>query len=225
VNSLAGKTILGFAQLIVALVLLLFGPARTFDFPQAWVYLSIFTASAAVVTAYLWKYDPKLLERRVRAGPGAEGEKTQKLIQLFASVAFIGTLVLPSLDRRFAWSHVPLPATVLSNALVVIGFAIVLAVFRENTFSAATIEVAADHRVISTGPYAIVRHPMYAGALLMLFATPLALGSWWGLLMFVPMTLTIAWRLLAEEKFLAKNLTGYAAYCQSVHYRLLPLIW
>lgn len=224
-NNLAGRTVLGFTQLLIALGILLFGPVRTFDFPQAWVYLCVFTVSAALVTAYLWKYDPKLLERRVRAGPRNEGEKTQKLIQLFASFAFIGTLVLPSFDHRFAWSNVPLSVIVAGDALLVLGFAIVFVVFRENTFSAATIEVAPDQRVVSTGPYAIVRHPMYAGALIMLFGTPLALGSWWGLLMFVPMTLTIAWRLIDEEKFLTKNLTGYTEYCRTVRYRLLPPIW
>lgn len=212
-------------QLVLVLGLLLFAPARTFAFPAAWIYLSVFTLSAAVVTTYLWAYDRELLERRVRAGPHAEEEKTQKRIQIVASFAFIGTLVLPSLDYRFGWSDVGVSVRIAGDVLVVLGFAVIFAVFRANTFSAATIEVASDQRVISTGPYATVRHPMYAGALMMLFATPLALGSWWGLLMFVPMTLTIAWRLLEEEKFLTAKLPGYAAYCHAVRYRLLPFIW
>ena len=111
------------------------------------------------------------------------------------------------------------------DPLVAIGFAIVFAVFRANTFTAATVELAADQVVISSGPYAVVRHPMYAGALLLLLGTPLALGSWWGLLTMVPMTLTIVWRLLDEERFLAQNLPGYPDYQRKVRYRLLPLVW
>lgn len=224
-NALARKTILGFVQLVVALGALLLVPAGTVDFWQAWVYLLVFSASAALITAYLWKYDPKLLERRVRAGPGAEKERSQKRIQVLASLAFIGILVLPSFDHRFSWSEVPVPAVILGIALVALGFLIIFIVFRENTFSAATIEVAEDQKVISTGPYAIVRHPMYSAALVMLLGTPLALGSWWGLLMLLPMTLVIAWRLLDEEEFLSKNLPGYSTYRKSVRYRLLPLVW
>ncbi len=224
-NALARKTILGFAQLIIMLGVLLFAPAWTFDFWQAWVYLFVFAALAALITAYLWRKDPRLLESRVNAGPGAEKETSQKLIQVLASLAFIGILVLPSLDHRFVWSHVPLSVVIAGDVLVALGFLFVFSVLRENPFSAATIEVAADQKVISTGPYAIVRHPMYSGALVMLLGTPLALGSWWGLLMLVPMTLVIVWRLLDEERFLSKNLQGYAQYRQRVRYRLLPPVW
>lgn len=224
-NSLAGRTILGFTQLIVFLGAALFVPAWTLDFWQAWVYLFIFAGASALITVYLWKYDRKLLESRVKAGPRAEKEKSQKLIQLVASLAFIGTLVLPSLDRHFLWSHVPLVVVILGDALVALGFLAVFIVYKENTFTSATIEVAPDQRVISTGPYAVVRHPMYAGALVMLLATPLALGSWWGLVMFIPMTLVIVLRLLDEERFLQKSLTGYTEYCRKVGFHLVPYIW
>jgi protein-S-isoprenylcysteine O-methyltransferase Ste14 len=211
--------------LIVGLGILLFAPAWTFDFWQAWVYLFIFGASSALITAYLWKNDPKLLERRVAAGPAAEKSLTQKLIQLFASLAFIGMMVLPSFDHRFSWSHVPLSLIIAGDILVALGFLIVFLVFRENTFAAATIEVVTDQKVISTGPYSLVRHPLYGGALLMLFGTPLALGSWWGFLIFILLVLVIIWRLLDEENFLSKNLQGYAEYSQRIHYRLVPLVW
>ena len=114
---------------------------------------------------------------------------------------------------------------IVGDVLVALGFFIVFLVFRENSYTAATIEVAADQQVISTGPYALVRHPMYAGALVMLFGTPLGLGSWWGLLMFVAMTAVIVMRLLAEERFLGQKLPGYTQYCQKVRYRLIPFIW
>lgn len=224
-KSLAGRTILGFTQLIVFLGVVLFMPAWTLDFWQAWVYLLIFAGASAVITAYLWKYDRKLLESRVKAGPRAEKEKSQKLIQLFASLAFVGTLVLPSLDRRFLWSHVPLMFVIVGDALVGLGFFAVFIVYKENTFTSATIEVAPDQRVISTGPYAVVRHPMYAGALVMLFATPTALGSWWGSVMFIPMTLVIVLRLQDEEKLLQKSLSGYTEYCRKVRFHLVPYIW
>ena len=224
-NDLASKTIIGFAKFVIGLGLFLFVPAGTLGFWQAWVYAFVFVASAALITAYLWKKDPKLLERRVRAGAAAEKEKSQQLIQLLAALAFVGVIALPSLDHRFSWSDVPLPVVIAGEVLVALGFLIVFMVFKENTFAAATIDVAPEQRVISTGPYAIVRHPMYSGALVMLFATALALGSWWGLLMFIPMTAIIAWRLLNEERFLADNLSGYQEYCRKVRYRLGPLIW
>ena len=224
-NNLTGKTVLGFTQLISVLGILLLAPAWTLDYWQAWVYWFVFAASSALITAYLWKRDPKLLERRIDAGPGAETEKTQKLIQLLAFLVFIGAMILPSLDHRYSWSAVPLPVVLAGDVVVALGFLIVFLVFKENTFAAATIAVSSDQKVVSTGPYAIVRHPMYSGALVMLLGTPLALGSWWGLLMFIPMTLIIAWRARDEERFLDKKLSGYEEYCQRVRYRLAPLVW
>ena len=222
-KNLATKTILGFAQLVVALGVLLFAPAWTFDFWQAWVYLLVFVTSSALITIYLWKRDPKLLERRVNAGPSAEKEKKQKLIQVFASLAFIGLMIVPSLDHCFSWSNVPVLVVIGGDLLAALCFFIVFLVFKENTFTAATIEIAPDQTVISSGPYAVVRHPMYAGALIMLFGTPLALGSWWALLLFIMMTFVIVWRLLNEETFLSKSLPGYNEYCRKVQYRLNPI--
>jgi protein-S-isoprenylcysteine O-methyltransferase Ste14 len=224
-DTLARKTVGGLAQFITCLGIFLFAPAWTFNFWQAWVYLFVFVGSVVLITLYLWENDPKLLERRVNAGPGAEKDKSQKLIQLFASLGFIGLFILSSLDHRFSWSRVPLPIVIVGNVLVVLGFFIIFLVFRENTFSAATIVVAPDQSVISTGPYAIVRHPMYSGALLMLFGTPLALGSWWDLLIFIALTFLIVWRLLEEEKFLSDNLPGYQEYRRKVQYRLVPFVW
>jgi protein-S-isoprenylcysteine O-methyltransferase Ste14 len=225
VDNIATKTVRGFALLIVALGLVLFSPAWTLDYWQAWLYLFVFAASSALITAYLWKKDRKLLERRIDAGPAAEKEKSQQWIQLLASFVFLGAMVLPSLDHRFSWSAVPLPVVIVGNVLTALGFLIVFLVFKENTFTAATVVVAPGQKVVSTGPYAVVRHPMYSGALVMFLGTPLALGSWWGLIMFVPMIFTIAWRTRDEERFLFKNLRGYREYCQIVRYRLVPFVW
>lgn len=224
-NSLAGRTILGFTQLLIFMGVALFAPAWTLDFWQGWIYLLIFALASALITAYLWKYDPKLLERRVKAGPRAEKERSQKLIQILASLAFIGVLVLPSLDHRYRWSHPSLFFVIVGDVLVALGFLGVFFVYKENSFTSATIEMAPGQRVISTGPYATVRHPMYAGALMLLLGTPLALGSWWGILMFIPMTFVIVLRLLNEEKFLQDGLPGYTEYCQKVRFRLAPYIW
>ena len=224
-DVLARKTLVGFGELVIALGIALFAPAGTLAYWQGWVYLFVFVASSALITAYLWEKDPELLARRVNAGPTAERETSQRLIQLVAAMLFIAFLVTPSLDHRFAWSSVPVAMVIFGEVLVAVGFFAVFLVFRENSFTAATIEVAADQRVIATGPYAVMRHPMYAGALVLLLGTPLALGSWWGLLLFVPITLVIVWRLRDEERFLSHNLPGYPEYRERVRYRLIPLVW
>lgn len=224
-KSVVARTVLGFVQLLLVLDLAVFAPAWTLDYWQGWLYLAVFAGCVVAITVYLSRADPELLRRRLSGGPTAEHETTQKLIQLVAGVAFIGLFVLSSLDHRFSWSTVPTPVVIIADLLVVLGFAIVWLVFKENTYTSATIEVAAEQTVISSGPYALVRHPMYAGALLMVLATPVALGSWWGVLMFVPLLAAIVWRLADEERFLSDHLDGYAAYRRQVRYRLLPLIW
>jgi protein-S-isoprenylcysteine O-methyltransferase Ste14 len=222
--NVTARKALGASAFIASLLILLFAPAGTLSFWQAWLYFAFSVAANAALVAYLQRADPKLLERRLR-GPTAEKAPSQKLLQLAAVIVFTGTIALSSLDRRFAWSHVPLFATIAGYALLALAFLVIFLVLRENTFAAANISVEAGQKVISTGPYAIVRHPYYSGLLLWMIATPLALGSWWGLLMLVPMALVIAWRIRYEERFLTERLRGYTEYCQSVRYRLLPLVW
>jgi protein-S-isoprenylcysteine O-methyltransferase Ste14 len=224
-NALGRRAAAGLLQLSFAFGICLFGAAGTFDFWQAWGFVSLFLGFAVIITAYLWQRDPSLLERRVNAGAGAESDPIQKRIQVLASAAFIGELVVPAFDRRYGWSIVPTAISILGDALIVAGFLIVFAVFRENSFAAATIEVGAGQSVVSTGPYRIVRHPMYAGALVLLDGVPLALGSWWGLLVVIPMAAVIVWRLVNEERFLTERLPGYADYRRNVRYRLVPLLW
>ncbi len=131
----------------------------------------------------------------------------------------------PALDHRFGWSSVPAYVAISGDVLMLAGFAITFAVFKANTYTSGIIEVAEDQRVISTGPYAVVRHPLYSGALIMLFGIPLALGSWWGMLINVPLTVAVIWRLLDEERFLGEHLAGYVEYKEKVHYRLVPGVW
>jgi protein-S-isoprenylcysteine O-methyltransferase Ste14 len=140
-------------------------------------------------------------------------------------IVFAGTIVVASLDRRFSWSHVPVSATIAGFALVGVCYLVIFLALRANTFAAVNINVEPGQQVVSTGPYAVVRHPYYAGLLLWVLATPLALGSWWGLLLLVPMALVLASRIHYEERFLTQNLPGYAEYCQRVRYRLVPSAW
>ncbi|MGB6692410.1 MAG: isoprenylcysteine carboxylmethyltransferase family protein [Terracidiphilus sp.] len=219
------KAIAGLLGLLAFLSAATFLSAWTLHYWQAWTCLAVFFASAVAITIYLAKRDPELLARRMKAGPSAEEEKSQKIIQSFTRVLFLSLFIVPALDHRFGWSRVPAAASIAGDTLIVIGFAIVFLVFKENTYTSGVIEVAAGQSVISTGPYAVARHPMYSGALLMLSGIPLALGSWWGLLLFPPMGGAIVWRLLDEEKFLAVNLPGYSEYQARVTYRLLPFIW
>jgi protein-S-isoprenylcysteine O-methyltransferase Ste14 len=141
------------------------------------------------------------------------------------SVAFVALLVVPALDRRFGWSSVP-PFVVFSgDLLVAAGFYIIFLVYRENTYTSATIEIAEGQKVVSTGPYAFVRHPMYAGGLLYLAATPLALGSYRGLVAFAALVPFLIWRLLDEEHLLDRELPGYSEYRRRVRHRLVPFVW
>jgi protein-S-isoprenylcysteine O-methyltransferase Ste14 len=224
-TNLNARAWISLAVLALVMGLLVFVPAGTAHYWQGWVYLSIFTAASILTTLDLIRHDPALLERRMKGGPTAEKRPTQKLIMLCVSVAFVGLLVVPALDARFGWSVVPLGVVLLGDGLVIAGFYCISMVYRENTFTSATIEVAKDQKVISTGPYAVVRHPMYGGALLYLFGTPLALGSYWGLVVFGVVLLLLLWRLFDEERFLARNLPGYTEYRQRVRHRLVPFVW
>ena len=213
------------AGLAGAMGLLIFVSAGTVRYWQAWVYLSIFFGASALTTRYLIRNDPALLERRMSGGPTAEKRAAQKFIMLFTSAGFIALLVVPALDHRYHWSTVPLSGVVAGDALVATGLYFIFLVYRENTFTSATIEVAPDQTVISTGPYAVVRHPMYASGSLYVLGTPLALGSYWGL---VPLAATLPfliWRLFDEERFLCERLPGYTEYQRKVRHRLVPRIW
>jgi len=201
---------------------LLFLPAGTFDYWEAWVFIAVFVACNLPLTIWVAINDPQLLERRMRAGPTAEKEKSQKIIVTIVLLSVIAGVLIPALDRRFGWSDVPIAVVILGNALIAISYVGFYFVFRENTYGAATIRVEENQKVISTGPYAIVRHPMYAAALVLMLGIPLALGSWWGLLAFAPGVPALVWRILDEEGLLKRDLPGYAEYMQRTRFRLIP---
>ena len=224
-NNLIVKSVLGLLFLDLCLALALFVSAGSLAFWQAWAFLAVWTICVVFITDYLFKYDQKLLASRTQAGPTSETQKAQQVIQAFASLFFIGLFIVPGLDFRFHWSAVPAILSWVSNGFVVLGFFIVFLTFKENSYTSAVIEVAKAQKVITTGPYRLVRHPMYAGAILLLLFAPLALGSWVALPFPLPLILVVAIRSVEEEKFLRANLAGYADYCQKVRYRLAPTIW
>jgi protein-S-isoprenylcysteine O-methyltransferase Ste14 len=219
------KAMLGLVQLVVVMGGALLGTAGTLRFLEGWVLLALFSGASLAITLYLAKKDPALLERRTQAGPVAEKQRSQKIIQGLAGLSFLSGLVVPALDRRFGWSHAPLPLVVAGDVLVALGFLVVFLVFKENTFASAVIEVAPEQRVIDTGPYAVVRHPMYSGALVLVTGVPLSLGSPVGLVTVVPLVAILVWRLLDEERYLVARLPGYASYRDKTRHRLIPYVW
>jgi protein-S-isoprenylcysteine O-methyltransferase Ste14 len=224
-KNLAPRAWLSLAALVAMMGAILFAAAGTARYWQGWVYLAVFAAQAALVTLYLLAKDPALLERRMRGGPAAEQRPAQRIIMLFASLGFFAVLLVPGLDQRFGWSHMRNSVVIAGDALVAIGFYFIFLVYRENTYTSATVEVAAGQRVISTGPYALVRHPMYAAGAVYLFGTPLALGSYWGLVPIALMLPFLIWRLFDEERLLSAELPGYADYQKRVRYRMIPHVW
>jgi protein-S-isoprenylcysteine O-methyltransferase Ste14 len=223
--SLNSKAWLAVVALAAVMGVLIFGAAGTMSYWQGWAYLAVFTSASVLMTGYLMQRDPALLERRMTGGPTAEKRPTQKLIMWFASIGFIALIVVPPIGYRWHGSTLPRSVNLIGDVLVAVGFYLIFLVYRENTFTSATIEVAENQKVISTGPYAIVRHPMYASASLYLAGTPLALGSLWGFVPLAAMIPVLIWRLLDEERFLAKNLPGYADYQSRVRHRLIPFVW
>jgi len=224
-NSLGIRSVLSVFVLTAITAAIVFAGAGTLDYWQAWLYFIIFIILSLLITIYLIKNDPELLERRMRGGPTAEGRPAQRIIMIFMTLAFIGLLVVPGFDRRFGWSRVPDFVVIVGDILTIIGFYFIFRVYRENSFTSATIEIAANQRVIDTGPYSLVRHPMYSSALLYLAGTPLALGSYWGLLPIAVVIPCLIWRLFDEENMLTRELAGYGEYMTRVKYRLLPGLW
>ena len=215
----------GLGFFLATLAALIFLPAWSLTYWQGLAYWLIFAGACVAITLRLMARDPELLRRRLQAGAGAEAERTQKIIQGIASVCFIATIVVPPIDTRLGWSNVSAVSSIAADVLVALGFYGVYLTFLENSFAAATIQVEGEQRVIATGPYALVRHPMYAAAGVMVLATPIALGSWWGLIPAALLMAGIVVRLLDEERFLAVNLPGYAEYMRATRFRLVPGIW
>ncbi len=213
---------------VLALALIgvaLFWPAGTFDYWQAWLFLGIFVVLSVVYTLYVGIRFPEVLRRRMNAGPTHETRPVQKIVSTGVFLMFFVLLVVSALDHRYGWTNVPTALVLIGNLLVAVGLVITMVVVVQNNYAAANITVEADQKVVSTGLYGVVRHPMYFGALIMLFGLPLALGSYWGLAVFVLNVLLLAARIFDEEKALTNDLAGYREYTQKVHARLVPHVW
>jgi protein-S-isoprenylcysteine O-methyltransferase Ste14 len=208
--------------------LLLFLPAGTLAWPQAWVFLALFDGCCVAFGLWLRKTDPGLLAERMKSPIGADQKPRDRAVIVAIMVGLAGWLVFIALDaRRFAWSHAPLWAQVLGAALVVVAFYAWTGVLRANSFAVTTVRLQPERgqTVISTGPYAIVRHPMYAYTPLLLVGTSLLLGSLWGLVGVVLLIPLLATRALSEETMLINGLPGYREYAAKVRFRLLPGVW
>jgi protein-S-isoprenylcysteine O-methyltransferase Ste14 len=199
--------------------------AGTLHYWEGWLFIAVFSIATTLHTLYLMKNDPALLERRMRAGPAAETRPAQRIIMWGVMLGFVLMMIVPGLDHRFGWSHLPAPVVLAGDLMMALSFVAFYVVCRENSFASATIELAEGQKVISTGPYGLVRHPMYSGGMLLLIGMPLALGSLWGLVPLVVLSPILMWRIFDEEKFLHANLAGYTEYCRNVRYRLIPGIY
>jgi len=206
-------------------VALIFLTAGTWDYWQGWLFLAVFAASTTGFTLYLAIFDKPLLERRLKAGPWHEQKRSQQVIVSLVFVAFFAFLILPILDYRYGLSRLPAWASLVGNAIIALSFLAIFRVIRVNSWAASNVRVEAGQQVIDTGPYAHVRHPMYAAAIWLFVGIPLALGSWWTLALLVPFLPVLMWRLLDEETLLARELPGYTEYMRRVRYRLIPHVW
>lgn len=216
------KALLLFAAAFIAIGAMLFVPAGTLDYWQAWAYIAILFVMVAFVGLYFLAKDPDFLERRFRM---KEKERQQKLVQKAGGAIFFICFLLPGLDRRFGWSTVPFELVLAADFLVVLGYGLIFLVFKENSFAGRTIRVEKGQKVVSTGPYSIIRHPMYLGMVLLCLATPIALGSYaafWPFLLIIPL---LAYRIRNEEEVLKRELEGYEEYCKKVRCRLVPGVW
>jgi protein-S-isoprenylcysteine O-methyltransferase Ste14 len=224
-SDLTRNALLRSALSVLFLAVLLFAPGGTLAYWQAWLYGFVFIAGTAALSVYFLRHDPELVRRRMNVGPRAETEPAQKIIMVLVFSGFLLLMIVPGLDNRWHWSDVPTWLVLAANGLVALSFVSFFVVMKQNSYAASTIRVEAGQPVVSTGLYGIVRHPMYSGALLLLFFTPLALGSYWGVLVGVAMLPALIWRLLDEEKVLSRDLSGYTDYCGTTRYRLIPLLW
>jgi protein-S-isoprenylcysteine O-methyltransferase Ste14 len=207
---------------IVVLGLVFFLPAGTLAYWHAWVYCGILFIPMLFVFVYLLRNDPALLERRLRT---KEKTRPQQLFIKLSIVVYVLAFLIPGFDYRFTWSSVPIIIVIIADVFVFLGYMLFFLVLRENSYASRVVEVEQGQKVISTGPYAFVRHPMYVAALVMFLFSPLALGSFWALIPVIPLPLLFAFRIKEEEKLLIQELEDYQKYTQKVRYRLIPMIW
>jgi len=204
---------------------MLFLAAGTFNYWQAWVFLVVYALSTWIPSIYLLRTNPVALQRRMRAGAVAETRMVQKVIIAGWDLSMTAMVVVSALDHRFGWSAVPTAICLVGDVLVAAGLGLDVPVVIQNNFAAATVRVEAGQKLVSTGLYGLVRHPLYTSMVIMMVGTPLALGSYWGFVFVIPGLLVLVLRIRDEEKLLQEGLDGYREYTQKVRYRLVPYVW
>lgn len=221
-KQLVRKILARFSLTPVIIGCLTLWPAGTFNYWQVYVYTAVLIVPMIFVLLYFIRKDPRFLERRMKS---KEKETAQKWIVLGFSLFFLAGFIVSGLDKRYGWSDVPVYIVIAADLVVFLSYMIIFLVFRQNSYASRTVDVEENQELISTGLYGIVRHPMYVGVLMMYMLTPLALGSFWGLIPMVAIPLALIQRILNEEKVLRRDLPGYTAYCSQTRYRLIPFIW
>jgi protein-S-isoprenylcysteine O-methyltransferase Ste14 len=224
VKTISKLLVFGLIEIVV-FGSMVFLPAGTFNYWQAWVFLVVVLVSAWAPSIYLLRADPVALQGRMSGGPAAETRMAQKVVIAGLYLSLAAMVVVSVLDHRLGWSPVPTAICLAGDVLVAVGLGVVGLVIIQNSYAASTVRVRADQKVVSTGLYGMVRHPMYTGNVIMLVGIPIALGSYWGLAFVAPGLIVLAWRIRDEEKLLRQELTGYREYTQTVRYRLVPLMW
>lgn len=202
--------------------LLVLWPAGTLDFWQVYAYFGILLVPMFIGLIYFLRNAPEVLERRMKT---SEREATQQRVVAILIISVLAIFMIPGFDKRFGWSEIPVWLVLAGDAMMLLGYLFMIYVMKVNSFAARTIEVEQNQRVIDCGPYALVRHPMYAGFLLMYVATPIALGSWWAYLAVAVVPFALIFRILNEELVLHRDLDGYSEYTQRIRWRLVPGIW
>ena len=221
-KSLIKKIIIRFSLVPIVLGLLILVPAGTLNYWQVYLYFTILIIPMIFVLVYFLKNDPRFLERRTRA---KEKEKEQLIIQIAFSFIFLSGFIIPGFDKRFGWSNVPVLIVIIADIVILLGYILIFFVFKQNSYASRIVEVEKDQKIISTGLYGFVRHPMYIGVIIMFVPTPIALGSYWGMIPMATIPMALIFRIINEEKVLCKNLPGYKDYCQNTKHRLIPYIW
>lgn len=221
-GQLAGKAVTRLLFAVAVLSVMVFVPAGTVTYWEAWAFMAVLFVPMTFVLVYLLVNDPELLERRMRT---KEKDAQQSLIVKTGSVFYALTFLVPGFDRRFDVSHVPTAAVIVADVFVLLGYSLFVRVLRENSYASRVVEVERGQRVVTTGPYAIVRHPMYLGVLVMFLSTPVALGSWWGVIAALPLVAVLVARIRNEEQRLVTELDGYREYSRVTRFRLIPGVW
>lgn len=221
-KSLLTRILIRLSMLPLVIGLLMLWPAGTFDFWQVYAYFGILLVPMFFALIYFLRNAPEVLERRMKT---SEKEATQQRLVAILIVSVLAIFMIPGFDKRFGWSEIPVWLVLVGDAVMLLGYLFMIYVMKVNSFAARTIEVEQNQRVIDSGPYALVRHPMYAGFLLMYVATPIALGSWWAFLAVAVVPIALIFRIINEEMVLHRDLDGYREYTQRIRWRLVPGIW